>query len=102
MVNAGRGVSGEPRGEGALIPAVPAAAQRDREIGSWPLRAQPSNDWCGLFGREARAVPAVETKGARECGLRAAADPDRDRLHRLWQHAHVVDHRLDVARLKTD
>ena len=56
--------AGEPRGKGAVVFAVPAVSHRDREFRLGARGAQPLDYGCGLFRRDTRAVPAVETQGA--------------------------------------
>ena len=103
MLDTGLAIGGEPRAERAVVLAVPAVAQRDREIRLRPLLAQPrARSARPASGDSREPCQPSRRSGAGERRLRAAADPDRDRLDRLRQHAHVLDHRRDVARRKAD
>src|SRR6516165_2740752 len=100
MPDPGLAIGGETRPQRAVVLAVPAITQRDREFRLRPLFAEPADDRRGGLGRQPRAVPAIEAYGASKCCLRAASDPDRDRFDWPRQHAHLVDHCRDVARWK--
>ena len=69
---------------------IPPSAQRDDELGLGPVLAQAVDENPGLRRGEANGMEAVAVlDGALVGGVGVSADPDRDRMARLRQHAEI-------------